>query len=338
MKRGAGHPRRRASASFASRSLGLANRVLAPLDRLAASQGETAAPVFVAGLPRSGTTLAYELLVQAFDVAYLTRIYSYTYGAPSLTTRLVSRFTQRPAARYESRYGRIPGRFAPAEGAVLWNRWLPELNDLGHYFPPEWVTDEAPAEAQGMVTSMTAIAARPFVFKNVYMTLALPALLRLLPQARVIVVQRDVRAVLASIYAGRKASANSAWWSIRPPFAADVGQGDMLEQVAFQACRSQQLLDRALLSLPDDQVLVVDYADICRSPDGFVKAAAGLAGDTLRARAEATMPEHFTPSPGPGLPRDRKAEVERFIEMLEATTDDYAARIDARVTGQTAND
>jgi hypothetical protein len=50
------------------------------------------------------------------------------------------------------------------------------------------------------------------------------------------------------------------------------------------------------------------------------------------------MPEHFTPSPGPGLPRDREAEAERLIETLEATADDYAARVNARVTGQTAND
>ena len=150
--------------------------------------------------------------------------------------------------------------------------------------------------------------------------------------------QRDLRAVLASILKGRQASADSAWWSIRPPFAAEVDQGDTLEQVAFQACRSQQLLDRGLLSLPDDQVLVVDYADICRSPDSFVKAAAGLAGNTLRARPEATLPERFTPSPGPGLPRDRQAGTERLIESLEATADDYAARVDAWVTGQTAND
>ena len=36
--------------------------------------------------------------------------------------------------------------------------------------------------------------------------------------------------------------------------------------------------------------------------------------------------------------RDREAEAEHLIETLEATAGDYAARVDARVTGQPAND
>ncbi len=322
----------------ASRGLQLANRVVSPLDRLAAARGEAAKPVFVVGLPRSGTTLAYELLVQAFDVAYLTRLYSYSYGLPNLTTRLVSPFTRRPTPRYESRYGRIPGRFAPAEGAVLWNRWLPELDELGHYYPPEWLGPGAPDEVGSMVASMTAIAGRPFVFKNVYMALSLPALAQLLTQARFIVVQRDTRAVLASIFRGRQASLTSSWWSIRPPFAAEMESRDVLEQVAFQACRSQQLLDRALRALPKDRVLGVDYADLCRSPQNFVDAAGVLAGDMLQERPDAAIPEHFSPSPGPGLPRDRESEAERLIEALEASAEDYAARLDARVRERAAND
>ena len=155
--------------------------------------------------------------------------------------------------------------------------------------------------------------------------------MRLLPQAKVIVVQRDIRAVLASILRGRQASAGANWWSIRPPFAADVAQSDLLGQAAFQACRGQQILDRSLRSLPDEQVLVVDYAELCRSPGGFIDAAAALAGDTLSSRRDATIPERFAPSPGPGLPQDHDAEAERLISELGASADEYAARLDARV-------
>ena len=323
---------------LASRGLQLANRIVAPLDRLAAARNGEAAPVFVVGLPRSGTTLAYELLVQAFEMAYLTRLYSYSFGLPNLTTRFVSRFTRHPVARYESRYGRIPGRFAPAEGAVLWNRWLPELDEFGHYFPPERLANRAPADAGDMVASMTAIAGRPFVFKNVYMSLSLPALMRLLPRARVIVVQRDIRAVLASIFQGRQALSSSGWWSIRPPFAADVERSDLLEQSAFQACRGQQLLDRALRSLPAERMLAVSYAELCQSPRRFISDVAALADDSLPPRDDASVPERFEPSPGPVLPHDLAAEAERHIEALDASADDYLARLDARVAGLAADD
>ena len=63
-----------------------------------------------------------------------------------------------------------------------------------------------------------------------------------------------------------------------------------------------------------------------------------LPGDALRARPDATVPERFKPSPGPGLPTDRKAEAERLIAALEATADEYAARLDARVRELAAND
>ena len=91
-----------ASINAAARAiLRAVNRGACALDQLALlDDAREAAPLVIVGLPRSGTTLVYELLVQAFDVAYLTKLYSYLYGIPNLTTKLVAPFTQNPKSVY----------------------------------------------------------------------------------------------------------------------------------------------------------------------------------------------------------------------------------------------
>ncbi len=321
------------------RGLRFANRIAQSLDTLAYTDAEQrAAPFMVVGLPRSGTTLAYELLVQAFATSFLTRIYSYTYGMPNLTTRLISKLTRRPQPRYVSTYGRIPGRLVPAENAVFWDRWLPESRELGHYCPADLVTASATAAATETIASMTAIAGRPYVFKNVYMTLSLPALFRLLPDVRAVIVTRDIDAVLASVHRVRASLPTSSWWSIRPPFADDVAGRNALEQTAFQCIRSQQLLEHTQQTLPSERIMVVDYRQICAAPGDFVDAVADWAGPGLSRRADVEIPKEFTYSRGIELSRDVAAELHSYMDSLAASQARYLERIEAFVAERSGND
>jgi len=317
--------------------LQLANRVMRPLDALAASRipGNNT-PIMVVGLPRSGTTLVYELLVQAFDVAFLTPIYDYTYGLPNMVTRLVAGKIGNPVARYSSDYGRIPGRFAPAENATIWGRWFPQHAELGHLVPRESISEQARHESEALLSSMSAIARRPYLFKNVYMTLSLPAFLRLVPKSRVIVVRRNIEAVIASVY--NKRQTLSSWWSIRPPFARDVYNKGTLEQSAFQCVRSEQILNDALATLPQDRCLMVDYESICTAPRKFVDQAANWVGSDFHIRPDGEIPDNFMPSKGPGLDAELAMKLSRYMNSLESGRERYLSRVQTAISKIGADD
>lgn len=318
------------NSGIARAALNVANRLARPFDALAAvNSSDSPAPIMVVGLPRSGTTLVYELLVQAFEVGFLTRLYSYTYGIPSLSTRLVANRIRNPHARFDSNYGRIPGRFAPAENAVFWDRWFVEHEVLGHHVPSHSITDQAIQKAKETLSSMTAIAGRPYVFKNVYMALSVPAFLRLLPDSRAIVVTRDIDAIVASVHKGR--GSRSGWWSIRPPFADDVDDKSNLEQTVFQCIRSQQLLEHSLTTVEADRVLIVDYAAACADPRSFIEDVARWTSDSFNRRGDPTIPDRFALSAGPGLAAEDKARFDDYMKSLDESRAQYVSRVESFV-------
>ena len=318
--------------AFARKSLNVANRAAGYIDTIAAAKHTTTpAPIIVVGLPRSGTTLAYELIVQAFDVAYLTRAYSYTFGMPNLTTRLTAPRTRYPKARYESDYGQIPGFFAPAENAVLWSKWFAEHALLGHYFPSSYMTADAAADATATIASMSTIAKRPFVFKNVYLTLSLPAFLQTLTKSRVIVVTREIDAIAASVFKKRRTLPASAWWSICPPFVEHVSHDGIVEQTAFQCVRSKQILDHALALVDQERCMVVDYSKICAAPANFISNVAHWTGNELSRRADSDIPKHFDLSPSPGYPQEVADRFSKQSDALTADRDQYLHRIEEYV-------
>ena len=308
--------------------LRIANRAIAPLDWLARRRADaTSAPIFVVGLPRSGTTLVYELIAQAYDVAFLTRVYSYLYGLPNTLTRLTTRFTHSPTPRFTSRYGRIPGFFAPAENGVLWNRWFTSGQRLGHYVPPGCMEERDRKAVAKLVQSMTAIADRPFLFKNVYFTISLQAVLEAIPEATFVVVRRPLETVCASVY--RIRSERDGWWSIRPPFYADVADKDVVEQIAFQCVRTTQLLDREIRMIPRDRCFVADYETVCAAPREFIDCLGTVYAGSLERRPQSEIPESFKASASTEPPPAVYSMLASKISELEQDEEAYLARVDA---------
>ena len=320
--------------ALARTTLRILNDSLFPLDRLTAgaSSEMPVAPVFVVGLPRSGTTLAYELLVQAFDVAFLTKMFRYSYGMPVTTTRVMSRLTRNPTARYESSYGRIPGRFAPAENHVLWQRWFDAPGALGHYLPAVLVDLKRAAEANRTVGAMTTIAARQFVFKDVYLAMSPAAILKSFPGARVVVVRRRFDAVCTSFLEARRQRSERRWWSICPPFFEDVAREDVVTQAAFQCVRSRQLLDRELEAVSPDRCVVVEYEDICRSPIDFVSTMRRWLGPMVADRAGSRVPASFEARGPKTVPQHLRERFTGSCDRFSAECEEYLQRVDAFIS------
>jgi len=318
---------------LARTALASANRAGALLDPVARGHaGAAPGPVFVVGLPRSGTTLVYELMVQAFDVAFLTKIYSYLYGLPNITTRLVAPATRNPKPRYRSVHGRIPGILTPAENHSVWSRWFPERPDLGHFCPAELMQPADALALNGMVDSLSAIARRPYVFKNVYFSMSISALLNVFPGARVLVIRRDDDAIAASLLNAGLERASTDWWSVRPPFYTEWQGRDLSDRVAYQVVRTGQLMDREIDRIASSRCMFLQYEDLCRWPLEAVKTLAEWGGDALVLRRHAEIPEAFPIRAAKDVPDSILGRYREVAEELRATRIEYLGRVDGRVS------
>lgn len=315
--------------TLARGSLIAANRIASVLDRpFYRKSSRTTETLFIVGLPRSGTTLAYELVAQAFNVAYFSKVYNYTFGLPHLTTRLTARFGRRPLPKFESDYGSIPGLFAPAEHHHFWRTWFPEHPRLGHYVPAAAMPQSDITRLNRTLASLGEIVGLPFVFKDVYLTLAVDAILRNVRGSRVLVISRESDAVAASVYRKRSQFPDPGdWWSIRPPLADTLATSDLPEQVAFQCIRSRQLLDQQLAHADPDRYRVVDYRDVCTSPQAFIDNLRTWLGTGFEARDGFLVPERFENRPSVGFPEDIAGAYAEAESRFESDGDAYLARV-----------
>jgi hypothetical protein len=212
---------------------------------------------------------------------------------------------------------------------VFWLRWFPEHPVLGHHVPAGALSPRSMQDACRAVASVSAIAGRAFVFKNVYFTLSLRALLETFPRARVLVVNRDLDAVAASIYRRRQSiQSKRPWWSLRPPFSAETQGRTLIEQVAFQCVRAAQLLERDLALVDRQRVQVVDYAQLCAAPADFLAEMGQWLVDRARPREYLQVPERFEARLSVGFGDDDARRFDDAASALRADRDAYLARVD----------
>lgn len=242
----------------------------------------TAPLLIVAGLPRSGTTLVYQLLAAT--------------GAFVYPSNVVARFYRRPVAGW--RVERLLEPLLPAREPSLASRagrteaWhgAHELGYFWHAHLPFERNHEPPAEAlaswdhRPMARELAALQSedgRPLVVKNPVLGYVLGTLLARIPEARIAWVERAPLAVACSIYRTRLAEVGDArrWWSVRPAGVEALADRSPEEQIAFQIRSLLDARERARAG-HGDRWLDLEYRAVCRDPGAAVGRAAALAGIT----------------------------------------------------------
>lgn len=253
---------------FLFRGLQSVNKLFRPVDALFAPQDSFTPlpPLFIVGPPRSGTTLIYQLITQYFQVGYMTAPLAYAYGLSNLFCHLSRPLTGRPPAAFESHYGHIPGIFSPSEHANYWFQWFPENGELGHYLDPSELDSNTLTDIQKCLDTLSSLKKKPWVFKNLYLSMSVGALAMALPKARFILVRRDPLLVYQSVLRVREQKSRNDWWSIKPPHYRGWIKLPVWQQVARQVFYAEAIPRRDLLRYAPNRFMEIEYSDICRDP------------------------------------------------------------------------
>lgn len=249
-------------------------------------------PVFILGAPRCGSTLLYQLMLDYFDLGYISNLHCKLYGAPSLAELLFRPSRRRGPSSFKSEHGQVKGWSSPSECGDYWYRFFRRT--------PQYVTlsDITPGSVLNLRRSMRAMGVamgKPLLFKNLPCSLRLGPIMKALPESAFVVVQRDRLETGQSILEARKSLFGNygGWFSVEPPEIESLRGRPAHEQVAAQIQSVYRLISEARDRAPE-RFLDVDYGDICRDTHAALVMVAGfLKGHGIKMARRGDVPKSF---------------------------------------------
>jgi LPS sulfotransferase NodH len=233
-----------------------------------------AAPVWVVGLPRSGTTLACQILVASLTLGYVNNFVARFWKAPLVGARLSRILGLTDVDRsWSSEFGKTRGLEGIHEFSYYWNQLL-GYSGSGRFSPREAGLRVDWSRLQRSVSNLDRALGSPALFKLMAGAFYLERFMVLFPRSLVVHVERDAFDVACSLAQGRLHHHGDLdrWWSIYTDDYEELVQQPYWRQIPRQVIYYRGVLERGLAALPGDRVISVRYEDLCADPAALVDA------------------------------------------------------------------
>ncbi len=283
-------------------------------------------PTFIVGPARSGTTVTRQVVSWGLTTCHFTNLMGESFRLlgrplPYTTARMVHLFCGSPptddhyeAAPFQSRFGQIRGKSAPAEGEQIW----------GHYFGTKYDAVAAktltPTQIEKMyraVADTERVFRLPFVNKTCSLNLRIEALVRIFPRAIFILVSRDLADTAQSIFRARQTDYPD-WFGGRPPECDEISGEALSHQVCKQVFYVREHLERQRRAVGNDRFLEVRYRDVCERPRSeLARIATFMNEHGAPVEPFREIPESFPFSHGQKLADEDYGAIRDCLEQLE---------------------
>ncbi len=224
-------------------------------------------PIFFLGAPRSGSTLAVQVITDALDVGYISNRHAQFFGAPGIAEKIFRPVRKRPGSNYCSNHGTTAGWHAPAECGEWWYRFF---RRLPAYVQLDEVDEKKMYAFRRSVAALINAFDRPIIFKNLYASLRIQAIAHYLPESLFIVTNRNEVDNGHSLLEARLKTFGSyeTWWSMEPPRVEQLKKLAPHEQVVEQIRHIHETIERdlELSKVQSSRRFDLSYEDFCESP------------------------------------------------------------------------
>jgi len=137
-------------------------------------------PIFIIGLPRSGSTLLYQLITHHFKVSYFSNLSSFFFSYPATVTFLTLLFHKKFNIKsFQSKFGFTYGIFAPSEAGAIYRYWFDGSKPRTQLF-------------RQTCNKITDLMKRPFVWKNLNLSYEIDRIYSMYSNALFVLVERDL--------------------------------------------------------------------------------------------------------------------------------------------------
>lgn len=195
---------------------------LADLEQIVLNQHASASDasklplVFILGSPRTGSTLLYQLMINAFEVFYISNfINDHLATYPALGAALDVQLNPQSAIPYQSSYGKTASLHEPSEGSHVFRNWFG-----GEHPSQSKSATTLPDKRDHMLHSFAAIhslTGRPAILKNAWNCFRIKELSKLFPKSVFIWIRRDIKAAAISDLKARKHFGSDQKWNSATP-------------------------------------------------------------------------------------------------------------------------
>lgn len=280
---------------------------------LARGRGGPECAVFLVGAPRSGTTLAYQLIVHCFQMSYFTNIADFYWRSPTAATFTVRRAVREYSSDFTSKRGHTRGLAGPSQGDRIWSRWF------GHDRAPvcpHALRDDHVSQARATVGAIATVLGGAFVNKSIGNSVRIPALATVFPNALFVHVKRNLALTAQSHYLNylnQRLPDGSVkrWTSARPPEYERLLDMPLVEKATAQVYYVDKCVERDLRRI--ENTMTIQYGRICADPGTLVERM--LAHKAMRAFG--LVPRREPPA---GFTESRRVKVERRVfRRIEST-------------------
>ena len=221
-------------------------------------------PIFIVGPPRGGSTLLTQLITDAFDLGTFTNRHSQLFGSPILMEKLFSPLNNKPQSNYKSNYGITKSPSQTSEGSAFWYRFFPRKEP---YATLKNISPQKLRAFANTVRILMKMQKRSILFKNLYATIRIRPILKTLPDALFIVIQRNEVECAYSILKARMDAfgTHDRWWSVPTPTKSELLSLPPEAQVVEQIRELQELVRVDFIKSGADskQLIVVKYESLC---------------------------------------------------------------------------
>lgn len=218
-------------------------------------------PIFIVGMPRSGTTALRDLLVLHSDLA--------------TTTDVTRKFpVHYPLIRL---IGAVVRKHRPLEAGSLWDRFV---GPDSHVMHADDVTPRAEKFYRQLAGNVLRLYDKPrFLSKCPRNGLRIEFLRAIFPDAQFIHLVRDGRAVCRSVLEKRKKCGNvNQWWDAKPARWSEYARLDPVSAVAHQWLDVVNAVAESGRRLPAGQFIEVRYEDFVQDPLRFLEKLCRFCG------------------------------------------------------------
>jgi hypothetical protein len=286
--------------------------------------------LFLAGCPRSGSTVFTQFLQSTGQFAIPTNIMSRFYYAPFIGAK-IQQLLFNPdydfrgelsfgsgAAEAESWLGKTKGPLAPSEMLHFWRRFLP-------HYDPQYIAPDRQAEIDtaGIAAELAAIESvfqQPVAMKSGLLLYNLRHLRKCADSFLMLHVTREPVFIAQSLLLARENhyGRRDLWWSAKPREYDFLKDMDPYHQVAGQVYFTLKYVESEMHDLPEEQRLTLSYESFCKDPGAvYRQIVEKYAGLGCELNQEYRGPDSYNCS------RNVRLTAEEF-QKLEAAYSDFA--------------
>ena len=220
------------------------------------------APIFIIASPRTGSTVLYQLIVDLFELPYISNFTNKYFFRVPVPGFFIQKFF-RPSISLESSYGKTKGRFEPSEASNLMKYWFGG-NQPSQINSTEILKGREQSLQRTLRASQRLYNGKPLVIKNAWNCFRIPYLAKTFPAARFIWQRRDIYQSALSDLKARYANKGSPteWNSATPANVKQLLTRPPFEQVIENQYEFNQAISNAFVHIAPERTLNVWYEDL----------------------------------------------------------------------------